>query len=151
MAKNKETTASLFGQMPQLTKKELSSQIKPMEVKEEPKIEEPVKEVFKPVQAPEKKIEKTNKPQQKKQDVKKEVKEPVEEINVPLRKDGKIDRRFNENKQDKKYQMTMKQELFDEVNELAFNLSTPKNKVSVNSLLLEGLEDLLKKYKKQGK
>lgn len=120
---------------------------------EEPRTEESyIEEPHTEKQAPAKEtiqksrvLTKNNSPIKEKEKV--EDKDEPENNNIPLRKDGKIDRRFNENRQDKRYQMSLKQDLFDAVNELAFSMSSPKEKVSFNSLVIEALEDLLIKYK----
>lgn len=148
MAKTKPATASLFSQMPQVKIKENTEAKKStttMEPIETTEISETTEKLVPDKIKPEKTIEKRTTPKKEKADTKKDLNTP----SVPLRKDGKRDNRFNLNKQDKKYQMSLQQELFDDVNELAFDLSTAKNKISFNSLVIEALEDLLKKYKKR--
>lgn len=144
MAKTKDATTSLFSQMPQLNKKDLNPVPSSHEQKTSYAVEEVKEEKKEKAPVPHTQKEKESKPNKRK-DIKPVEKSPE---TLPLRKDGGIDKRFNENKQDKRYQMTLQQDLFDEVNELAFKMSTAKNKISFNSLVIEALEDLVKKYKK---
>ena len=171
MAKDKKTAASLFAQMPTLNKSDLNPTVKKAEPTPKSQnapetaetVEEKIEKTSEPVKEskePEVPVEKTTpeekpvvkeKHQPEKKRPKKEEPTPSESVSIPLRKDGQKDMRYSESKQSKKYALSLQPELFEEVSALAFKLSSPTKRVAFNTLVIEALEDLLKKYEKKMK